>query len=167
MGPQLAEDLNAIAKLATKRVAKLRVVPVELIPEPPGEKFRAQAVVSIAKANVERQTITGIVLTPETTDGQGDIMSADIIADAAHRYLANYNKSTKLGLQHKDFKPRFALVESYLAPIDFVIGDKSVKEGSWIMTVKVLEAKVWQSIKDGKLTGFSIGGVARVQQLKK
>lgn len=129
-------------------------------------EFRATVV--IAKANAERQTVTGVVLQPEVTDGHGDIMSVDVIAAAAHKFLAGFNKKTKLGLQHQDFKTgRFELVESFLAPLDMVIGSTSVKAGSWIMTVKVLDSKIWQSIKDGKLTGFSIGGVAKVQQLKK
>lgn len=135
--------------------------------KPKGDANEFRATVTIAKANAERQTVTGVVLQPEITDGHGDIMSADVIADAAHKFLANFNKKTKLGLQHKEFKKgRFELVESFLAPLDMVIGSTSVKAGSWIMTVKVLDSKIWQSIKDGKLTGFSIGGVAKVQQLK-
>jgi len=124
--------------------------------------------VEIAKANNEEQTVTGVVLQPETTDAQGDIYDASVIKQAAYNYLANYNKSTKLGRQHQDFKKwqkRFALVESYLAPMDFALGSKVVKGGSWIMTVKVLDGKIWTMVKEGKITGFSIGGKARVQQL--
>lgn len=132
------------------------------------DTYSARGVVKIAKANEERQTVTGVVLQPETTDGQGDIISVDVVAEAAHKFLAAFNRKTKLGLQHKDFKQgRFQLVESFLAPIDMVIGSTTVKAGSWIMTVKVLDTKIWQAIKDGKVTGFSIGGVAKVQQLEK
>lgn len=128
----------------------------------------ANVFVSFAKAIEEEQTVSGIVLKPETTDAQGDIYSPAVVRKAAFDFLANYNKSTKLGHQHKDFKNwggRFALVESYLAPSDFVMGDKIVKEGSWVMTVKVLDSKIWKLVKDGKITGFSIGGKARVQKL--
>jgi len=124
--------------------------------------------VPIAKANDEEQTVTGVVLQPEVTDGQGDIYDAAVIKEAAYNYLMNYNKQTELGLQHKEFvKGRFALVESYLAPLDIALGKSVVKAGSWIMTVKVLDSKIWKSVKDGKITGFSIGGKAKVQQLKK
>lgn len=126
------------------------------------------AFIPIAKAIDEEQTVSGVVLKPETTDAQGDIYSADVIREAAFNFLANYNKDTKLGHQHKDFKNwrgRFALVESYVAPHDFVLGDTIVTTGSWVMTVKVLDSKIWAMVKAGKITGFSIGGKARVQKL--
>jgi hypothetical protein len=113
----------------------------------------------------EQRLITGVVLQPEVVDAQGDIMSSDVIKDAAHRFLAQYNKSTKMGLMHKDFKPRFDLVESYLAPVDITLNGSIVKAGSWIMVVKVLDDSIWEQVKKGKLTGFSIGGKARVQKI--
>lgn len=123
--------------------------------------------VDIAKASDEKQIVVGIVLQPETVDAQGDIYSAAVIEEAAHNFLANYGTKTKLGFQHKEFKAgRFALVESYIATSDTAIGDRTVKAGSWIMSVKVLDAAVWKQIKAGKVKGFSIGGKARVQRLK-
>ena len=122
--------------------------------------------VDIVKASDEKQTLTGVVLQPEVVDGQGDIIGADVIEDTAHKYLARYNKATKLGLRHNSFKPSdFDLYESYIAPCDLVINSRTVKKGSWIMVVKVLSAKVWKAVKDGELTGFSIGGRARVKKL--
>lgn len=119
--------------------------------------------VAIAKANEEEQTVTGVVLQPEVVDGQGDIMSSDVIKETAYNFLANFNAKTKLGLQHSTFpKGKLALVESYLAPMNFVLGSKTVKQGSWIMTVKVLDSALWKKVKDGKITGFSIGGRAKV-----
>jgi len=122
----------------------------------------------IAKA--EEQLVTGVVLQPEVVDAQGDIMSADVIKEAAYSFLGRFGQSTKLGLQHNSFKNkerRFALAESYVAPIDFVLGTRPVKTGSWIMTWRILDAKLWKQVKDGKITGFSIGGRARAENLKK
>jgi len=122
--------------------------------------------VPILKADAEEQTLTGVVLQPEVTDAQGDIMDAQVIRQAAHKFLALFNSKTKLGLQHKVFKSgQFALSESYLAPANMTIGSQVIKEGSWIMVVKVLDSKLWKLAKDGKLTGFSIGGRAKVKQL--
>lgn len=124
--------------------------------------------VEIAKANDEQQTVTGIVLQPETTDAQGDIYDADVIRNAAYDFLASYNKTTKLGLQHSTFpKGKMDLVESYLAPIDFVLNTHIVKGGSWVMTVKVLDSKLWAKVKAGTIGGFSIGGKAKVKDLTK
>lgn len=119
--------------------------------------------VEIVKASDEEQTVTGIVLQPEVVDAQGDIMSADVIKETAYNFLQNFNKSTKLGLQHSTFpKGKLALVESYIAPNGIVLGAKTVRQGAWIMTVKVLDAAVWKKVKDGKIAGFSIGGRAKV-----
>jgi hypothetical protein len=119
--------------------------------------------VSILKASDEEQTVTGVVLQPEVVDAQGDIISADVIKAAAHGFLMNFNKSTKLGLQHSTFpKGKLALVESYVAPNGIVLAAKTVRQGSWIMTVKVLDAEIWKKVKGGKITGFSIGGRAKV-----
>jgi len=132
--------------------------------EEPGEPV--SYVAEILKA--ERQLITGVVLQPEVTDAQGDIMSADVIEKAAFDYLKVFNRSTKLGLQHKSFQKkerRFYLVESYIAPIEFVLNTKTVKKGSWLMTVKVEDPKIWEAVKKGDITGFSIGGRAQAQKL--
>jgi DNA adenine methylase len=124
--------------------------------------------VPLIKANADEQTITGLVLQPEVTDAQGDIMSASVIAKAAHNFLAKYNKATTLGLQHKYFgKYKFELYESWTAPQDVVINGTLIKSGSWVMTVKVLDAKIWDMVKKGELTGFSIGGKAKVQKVDK
>lgn len=120
-------------------------------------------VVDIVKADHEEQTVTGVVLQPEVTDSQGDIMSAEVIKQTAYDFLAGFNKITKLGVQHSVFKKgQLELVESYIAPIDMVLGLKTIKKGSWIMTVRVLSAALWKKVKEGKITGFSIGGKATV-----
>jgi len=122
--------------------------------------------VQIEKANQEQQTITGVVLQPEVVDAQGDIYSSEVIRDSAYKFLSNYNKYTKLGVQHSTFpKGKMNLVESWIAPHNLVIGAKTIKQGSWIMTVKILDKELWQRVKDGKITGFSIGGKAKVKYL--
>lgn len=124
--------------------------------------------IPIAKANSEEQTVTGIVLQPEVVDAHGDIMSADVIRKTAHEFLMNFNKSTKLGVQHSSFPAgKLALAECYLAPSNMSIGASTVKQGSWIMTVKVLDSALWKKVKDGAITGFSIGGKAKTVSASK
>jgi hypothetical protein len=131
-----------------------------------GNSIEKRMFVPIIKANDEEQTLTGVVLQPEVTDAQGDIISAEVIRQAAHNFLAKFNTKTKLGLQHKVFKSgQFSLAESYLVSSDMTINSQLVKAGSWIMVVKVLDTKLWKMAKEGKLTGFSIGGRAKVEQL--
>jgi hypothetical protein len=132
-----------------------------------GEESVSKSIyVPLLKANNEERTVTGVVLQPEVVDAQGDIMSADVIRKAAHRFLSKYNKATKLGLMHKYFgNLGFELYESWIAPQSVVINGTTVKEGSWIMTVYVSSDKIWKLVKSGKLTGFSIGGKARAKKI--
>jgi len=53
------------------------------------------------------------------------------------------------------------VLESYLAPTDFSVGELAVKKGTWLLAVRVLSDELWERVKSGDLTGFSIGGSAR------
>ena len=53
------------------------------------------------------------------------------------------------------------LLESYLAPADVAIGETEVRKGTWLLAVHVLADELWEQVKDGELSGFSIGGSAR------
>jgi DNA adenine methylase len=122
--------------------------------------------VPISKLSKDKQLITGVVLVPDQVDAHGDIIPAEVIEEAAHNFLAAYNSTTTMGLMHKDMSPPIDLVESYIAPMDMVLGSQTVKAGSWIITARVNDASIWKKVKEGKLTGFSIGGTAKVQDLQ-
>lgn len=135
----------------------------EVVPETPEveETEVSKRFVEIAKADEVRRTITGIVLEPEKADAQGDIYSSDVIRESAYSFLKDYNRSTELGLMHKSFGDvGLSLVESFIAPFEMSFGDRTIGEGSWLMTMKVDDDTLWEGVKEGRLTGFSIGGVA-------
>lgn len=111
----------------------------------------------------EERYVLGIVLEPEEVDLQDDIIDAEGIRRTAHRFLSNFNLETELGWMHQILGDiGVELVESYIAPIDFTIGDESVKKGSWLIATRVLDDKTWADVKSGKLTGFSVAGMAMV-----
>lgn len=120
--------------------------------------------VNVQKAE-EKQIMIGIVLAPEEVDAQLDIYDAEVIEQAAHKFLANYNAGTKMGHLHKEFNRPLELVESYIAPTDFKLNKRAITKGTWMMAVKVKDPTLWEKVKNGELTGFSIGGVAKVQKL--
>jgi len=117
--------------------------------------------VPILKA--EKRQVTGVVLEPGTVDAQKDTVDEAVIEKAAHNFLARYRESTKLGLMHTIFgQIGVTLVESYVSEVAMKLGGKKVKKGSWIMKVKIENDQLWKKIKAGKITGFSIGGIATV-----
>lgn len=126
-----------------------------------GEKAERDMVlfIPIAKVDDEKQIVYGVVLEPETVDAQGDIISADEIEKACHDFMRNYRaQKSAMGLMHKREAPEIDVVECAIAPADFKIGKQKVKKGSWYMGSYVSSKKIWKDIKDGKLTGYSIGG---------
>lgn len=129
----------------------------------PGEQKmdeERKSIVKILKVDDEKRTVLGVVLEPETFDAQNEIISAAVIEKTAHDFLANYNQKTKLGYMHTFFELDLQLYECYVAPIDMVIEGTKVKKGSWLMLSKVNDDHVWQQVKDKKIRGYSIAGIA-------
>jgi SAM-dependent methyltransferase len=113
--------------------------------------------IQILKVNQEKQIVYGIVLSPGEIDLQGDIVSEEEIEKCCHKFML---ESQKIFFQH--LMPASAkVVESYIAPQDLTLGSGQVKKGAWVMAVKVLDSEIWESVKKGKITGFSIGGYGK------
>ena len=118
----------------------------------PGPKIKKNF--EIAKFDDEQRLVYGIVLVPDVEDLQGDICSKEDIQEAAHDYLVN---SRLVKAQHKS--PTDAdVVECYIAPVDIPIGKGIAPAGSWIMVTKIKSGAMWDAIKKGDITGYSIGG---------
>lgn len=129
----------------------------------------------ILKRDDERRLIYGPVLIPENFDLQDDIISAGEIENAAHNYLVKLsfhddpeflqslgmNAVSKRGFMHTEFNRKIAVVESYIAPVDFEMGGRTITKGTWVGVVKVFDDEVWNLVKAGRITGFSIGGRSR------
>jgi len=117
-----------------------------------------------AEDGKELRLVTGIVLEPNEVDAHNDYEKPETIRKTAHKFLSNYNKDTRMGLMHSEFDDiGIELVESYIAPVKLTLNKKMIKKGSWVMTVHVSSDSVWNKVKSGDLTGFSIGGIATVE----
>ena len=109
----------------------------------------------------DRQLIYGVVLRPNWQDYHGDIIPTDDVEQAAHRWMLN---GQKLDWQHQELidPGKVAVVESYIAPVDFVVDSYEIKKGDWVMGVHVIDKMLWTAIKDGKVAmAFSITGRGR------
>lgn len=118
---------------------------------------------TVLKADEEERLIVSIAMVPELVDSQGDIASAEVIEKAAHFFLVG---GGEIHLQHIDQAiTGVHAVESYIVRRNTKIEDQSVKKGTWVMAVKVWNDSVWQAVKEGRFTGFSIGGFADFEEL--
>lgn len=128
---------------------------------PPRARVTKDRRVRLMKADDpgELRFVLGIVLEPETVDSQGDIYSADEVRRACHAYMEDFQN---VGHMHRTLiNNGVKIVECYLAPLDFEIDGQPVKKGTWLLGVHVLSDQVWEQVKTGALTGFSIGGYAQ------
>ncbi len=123
--------------------------------------FAAVGLVKGVDPNDERYVL-GVALAPETEDSQGDVYSAEEVRTAAHGFM---ERGGDLFFMHKRplSSAEVKVIETYLAPVDFEIGGRSVKKGTWLIALRVLSDKLWGSIRAGELTGLSIAGSARTE----
>lgn len=130
--------------------------PVESAPE---DTSKAERVVSKLIKTAEERFVLGVVLAPEVADSQGDIYSHDEVRKAAHGYMERTGGT--LGKQHSEIVTgKLKVLESYLAPADFEVGGQQITSGTWLMGIRVVDDDLWQGVKSGSFTGFSIGGAA-------
>ncbi len=134
-------------------------VEFELVAKREGEPFTRTCALLKGTDPADERFVLGIVLEPEVVDAQGDIYSADEIRQAAHRFTEEFGG---LGLMHRmRVNDQVKILESYLAPVDFDIAGVTVRKGTWLLGVHVISDELWGQVKEGALTGFSIGGTAR------
>ncbi len=140
-------------------------VPADLVAVPtqsssaPSPRFAVTSELLKGVDPSDERYVLGVVLEPETVDPQGDVYSAEEVRLAAHRFMEEFGG---LGLMHRlAVNDQVKVLESYLAPVDFDIGGVRVRKGTWLLGVRVLSDALWAQVKDGTLTGFSIGGSAR------
>lgn len=116
----------------------------------------------ILKTDAENHYVTGIVYEPMAEDSQGNYMTEEEITKAAYYFAKN---GDKVDLQHS-FEPLegAAVVENWIAKADFKIDGETVRKGTWLMTVEVTDAGVWESIEKGDITGFSMGGIGNYSE---
>jgi hypothetical protein len=114
----------------------------------------------IAKQEGEQKLVYGIVYEPMVEDAHGDFMVAADIEKAAHQFLVD---ARNVDLQH-NFQAGFGeVVESYVAPVDMEVGGQLITKGTWVLVTKATD-EVWNAIKSGDITGYSLAGMAEVIQ---
>lgn len=126
-----------------------------------GDRVKLERTVPIVKVDDVKHLIASVVYEPEVVDAHGDGMTAEEIERSCHGFGIRYAQGHgELGTDHLERQDRASIVpvESYLAPVDFQLGDQLVKAGSWVMVSKVFDPKLWDGILDGTYTGYSFEG---------
>jgi hypothetical protein len=133
-----------------------------------------KASVVLKKIDEEEQRIIGVVLEPDVIDLHGDTYSGEEVKKACDSFNTYCMKAN---LQHYPVlqKPDTSLADcvfldtevdiekSFILEVDAMIGDQTVKAGSWIQQWKIKEPSLWEAVKSGSFTGFSIGCMSEVE----
>lgn len=128
-------------------------------------KESLQKDIRIAKTDKARQVVYGVVYEPDVEDAHEDTMTADEIEKAAHGFMERQN-TYNIDKQHDLDVDKGYVVESYIAPVDIQLGDQEIKKGSWIAGVKVTDDDTWTQIEKGEITGFSMFGVSKREEIE-
>lgn len=115
----------------------------------------------ILKVYDDQQIAWGIFLepgSPDNRDLQGQWASAEEIEKAAHTFMIEYQASTEMHNEPADA----VLIESAIAPVDMIVEKEVIYKGTWYGAFKVYSTELWNKIRSGKYTGFSIGGTATI-----
>lgn len=118
---------------------------------------------TLAKSfNEEKRLFKCVVLRPDQYDDDGEdqaFYSKEVVEKGCH----DFNMYCQQGnIQHLFNTDLIKVAESYIADVDYELGDGEVKAGDWIMVVKVFNDDTWELCRDGTFTGFSIGCSASV-----
>lgn len=126
------------------------------------ERTIKRAFLTKAEGDTEERYVLGVVMEPDEVDTQGDTQSAEDIRKAAFAFMEDYrNGGGHMGLMHKQIVDgKLCILESYIQKADETIGDQPVKTGTWMMAMRVIDDGLWDAVKSGDYTGFSIGGTA-------
>ncbi|WP_338542801.1 XkdF-like putative serine protease domain-containing protein [Paenibacillus tundrae] len=128
-------------------------------------KNAIQKQVQIAKVDDTQHIVIGVVYQPDVEDAHGDMMDSVEIEKAAHLFMQEQH-TYNIDKQHDLDADKGYVVESYIAPCDMEIGDQVIAKGSWVAGVKVTDDDTWEDIQKGDITGFSMFGVGKREEVE-
>lgn len=122
------------------------------------DKQKEGMIFNRADINEEERYVLGPVLIPYHVDSNDNIFPPSTIRNTAFNFMEKYQLNKLMHLIELE-DGSISIVESYVVPTDnFVVNGKSYPKGTWMLGVKVHNDKLWEHIKKGDITGFSIGG---------
>ena len=124
-----------------------------------------QTVQVIKHLEPELREITAPVLIPEQVDSHGDIYSHEVVHKACRDFTDRCNNPNVQHTTDNVSTDTMEFVECYITKCDMQIGDKIIKEGTWMATAKIHDLDLWEAVKQEQFTGFSVHAGALVETL--
>ena len=115
------------------------------------------------KVDDEQRIVGGIVYAPDEVDSQGDYTDTEEIWAAMKQYMINTGGLMKI--MHKGKQIDAPVIDVFQAEVDTMKGGSHIPAGAWYQSNYIPEGMddVWESIKKGELSGYSMAGQAEVE----
>jgi hypothetical protein len=141
--------------------------------------------IHVFKSNSEERVVAAAVLVPNVPDLHGDIYDGPTVRKAAYSFMENYFSDVEHGINvmHKGKKidKGIRVLQSYVLDVEttFLCELSAATEehlsknrtevtypvDSWIMYAKIIDDALWEASKSGEFTGWSIQGLANIENL--
>lgn len=122
-------------------------------------------------SDVEKRIVTGPAMVPNQEilrlDAQHNpyfVYFTEETIEKAQEMFAKYGKTKSTNYQHEVGMRDVTVVESWIVTDPSndkanALGFKDIPKGTWMVSYKVDNDKLWNMVKDGQVMGFSIEGV--------
>lgn len=139
-------DYKTTLEVAAKKFADVMLRPVLIVKDDDAK---------------DEHIVGGIVYDADIVDFQDDYTDAEEITKMMHDFMENSQTFQRM---HKAGRKDVLILECFQAEVDTKKGGEKLPKGSWWITVRVNDKTLWKEIKEGKITGFSMGGKAEVAE---
>lgn len=114
--------------------------------------------------NEEQRLVGGIVYEVGKVDSQGDFVDSPYeIWKAMEGWML---RGHPISFMHDGRRVNVAVIENFQAEEDTKKGGEIVPAGAWYLACKVLDNQLWEAIKRGEITGFSMAGRAFAEEVE-
>jgi len=115
----------------------------------------------------DKRLATGVVLVPSEVDHQGDWVEPETIEGFSRDFMRRMQTGDEThrggGLMHAAFPgpTEISLFENRVLDKETTIEGEEYPAGTWVQTWHIEDDDLWELVKDGVISGYSIGGRVR------
>jgi len=99
--------------------------------------------------------ITGVVIPNGVADHEGDLLNKKDILKIFTKYLDRETDTMHSYIKNKGVD----VLANWISETDQKISGKNAPAGSWLSTLRVTNPEIIKSIREGKITGLSLGSI--------
>ena len=115
--------------------------------------------VVLKSVDEDQRLFLGVVLEPEEFDLHKDIYSSEEIRKACESEREYLQSNVQHSIQVDSTV--MEVTKSFIQEVEATIGDQVVKAGTWLREAKIHNDSIWDCVKSGEFTGWSIGCTAK------